>query len=64
MGVAMAKPHPHVINNAYPGTWRQHAIFWTDYSFDLRLPEKKSYGRGYDKMTHITTLFDTHPGFW
>ena len=34
VGVAIATPHPNVVNNAYLGTLRPHAKFQPDRSLD------------------------------
>ena len=50
MGVAMIKPHPHVVNNAHSITWKPHTKFQLGWSFHYLLIAKiTSGGCGYDQ---------------
>ena len=47
--MAKARPHPYLVNNAFPGTWRPHAKILSDWlliSFSAKIT---SCGCGYEK---------------
>ena len=61
LDVAMTKPyllpHPHMVNDAHPATWRTHTKFQPDsLVLRLALAAEMTYGCGYDKPhPHVAT---------
>ena len=43
MGVAIAKPHPYVLNNAFLGTWRPHTYFLLAWSLINFFPSQNNF---------------------
>ena len=53
MGVAIAKSHPYMVSNAFPGTWRPHAKCMPDWSLiNFPQPQKIPVGVGMGNNTH------------
>ena len=57
MGVAKARSHQYLVNNAFPGTGRPHTKFFAGLVSDLLFSAKiTSCGCGYEKTIPIIML--------
>ena len=60
MGVAIAKPHPYIVNSVHTVTWKPHAKIQPEWSFNSLLAINiTSDGCDHDKTIPIATPIAT-----